>query len=281
MINQFRQFFQGIKTYFNSIPFLFEKRLGYFLIVPGIIWILFFYSTYKISSYGGFALSSWLQNKIYSLIPQSNKELEGIMSVIQWIIELSVKIILWWTLSSMIKYIVLIFLSPVLALLSEKTDEIISGNRYPFSIRQFLKDVARGIRLALRNMIIEYSLILAGGLITLFVPFSFIVVTPFLLLLSWYFSGLSFVDYSLERHGFSIRESIAYGRANKGWIIGIGCCFSLLIAFDNPFSFFSSAWIIFLIFKIVFGLILFSFTPILASIASTKIFLSNKNVSKA
>ena len=41
--------------------------------------------------------------------------------------------------------------SPVFAYLSEKTDSILQDKEYPFSFRQLLKDMVRGIQIAIRN----------------------------------------------------------------------------------------------------------------------------------
>mgnify|MGYP006339378661 FL=1 len=54
---------------------------------------------------------------------------------------------------SLFKYLFLIIGSPLFAYLSEKTEAIIEGKEYPFSFKQLMKDIVRGIRLALRNML--------------------------------------------------------------------------------------------------------------------------------
>ena len=46
-------------------------------------------------------------------------------------------------------------MSPVFAILSEKVESILTGNEYPFNIHQFLSDIWRGVKLAIRNFAIE------------------------------------------------------------------------------------------------------------------------------
>ncbi len=53
---------------------------------------------------------------------------------------------------SLFKYLFLILGSPLFAYLSEKTEAIMEGKDFPFSFTQLLKDILRGIRIALRNM---------------------------------------------------------------------------------------------------------------------------------
>ena len=55
-------------------------------------------------------------------------------------------------------YVILILMSPVFAMLSEQTERIITGDDFPFNFSRFLKDVIRGIILALRNLFVEILL---------------------------------------------------------------------------------------------------------------------------
>src|SRR3954464_5127180 len=62
-----------------------------------------------------------------------------------------VRIILLLFYFSLFKYLFLIVGSPLFAYLSEKTEALLEGKDYPFNLKQILKDIYRGIRLALRN----------------------------------------------------------------------------------------------------------------------------------
>ena len=46
------------------------------------------------------------------------------------------------------------------------------------------------------------------------------------LLVSSYFYGFSFIDYSNERNKLSVKESVRFIRKNKGLSVGIGMIFS-------------------------------------------------------
>jgi CysZ protein len=127
------------------------------------------------------------------------------------------------------KYIVLIFLSPIMAFLSERTEEIVTGNSYPFVLKQFIKDICRGIIVAIRNFALEMSITIMLLLIGLFLP----IVSPFVSILLFfigaYFYGFSTFDYINERKKRSIKESVRYLRANKGAVIGNGSMLSLFM----------------------------------------------------
>ena len=120
-------------------------------------------------------------------------------------------------------------MSPLMASLSEKTDQIINGTHYAFNMRQFIKDVFRGIGIALRNMFIEFSFILLS-FILVWIPVIGWITPVFLYILSCYFYGFSMIDYTSERRKLKLSESIKYIRKNKGLAIGNGFIFSLLFA---------------------------------------------------
>jgi CysZ protein len=121
-------------------------------------------------------------------------------------------------------------MSPIMALLSERTEELISGKKFPFDLAQFVKDILRGIAIALRNMLIEFGFIFLCMLVV-WIPIAGWVTPLFLLIISYYFYGFSMMDYSNERHKLNVSESVRYILKYKGVAIGNGFIFSLLFAF--------------------------------------------------
>ena len=119
--------------------------------------------------------------------------------------------------------------------LSEKVENHLLGKSttIKFSISQMLKDLLRGIRIALRNIIREifYTLLLLLlGLIPFFSPFA-----PFLILaVQSFYAGFGNIDYTLERH-LNVRNSIRLVRANKGLALGNGLVFMGLLAIGIGF----------------------------------------------
>lgn len=210
----------GTSTFFDAIPFIFKHKLGWFFIFPILFNIVLFF--------GGWAAVGELTNistdYTSSVIPIPDF-LSGFVEVLIWLI---IKISFFLIFAYLGGFIVLILLSPVLAIISEKVEEKITGNTYPFNIQQLIKDVLRGVIIALRNMIIE-----VGFLILLFFM-SFIPVvgfaTPFIMFfISAYFYGFSFIDYSSERNKMNIKSSIAFVRNNKGIATANGALFSLFM----------------------------------------------------
>jgi CysZ protein len=141
--------------------------------------------------------------------------------------EIMVRLIMMLFYFSLFKYIFLIIGSPVFAYLSEKTEAIMEGKDYPFNFKQLLADIARGIKLALRNTLWQ-SVYTISLLILSFIPVVGWVVPVTTLLVECYYYGFSMLDYSCERHRLSPSESISFIGKHKGLAIGNGMVFYLM-----------------------------------------------------
>lgn len=134
------------------------------------------------------------------------------------------RLILFIFYFSLFKFLFLIVGSPVFAYLSEKTSSIIEERDFPFSFSQLLKDILRGIRLALRNTVWQTVYVASILLLSLIPLFGWI--SPLIgLFVECYYYGFSMVDYSLERNKLSPSASIDFISHHKGLAIGNGLMF--------------------------------------------------------
>ncbi len=129
-----------------------------------------------------------------------------------------------------VKYILLIIMSPVFSMLSERAEEKLTGKEFPFSFVQLLKDIFRGVTISLRNMVLEYLFIVMGLITCLFFPPLILVATPLLIVVGWYYVGFTLLDYNCERYRLGIGDSIRLIRKNKGYACGIGFVYSFFLA---------------------------------------------------
>jgi CysZ protein len=128
---------------------------------------------------------------------------------------------------SLFKYLFLIIGSPVFAYLSEKTESIMEGREFPFSFTQLLKDIVRGIKIALRNMLWQ-TVYTISIFILAFIPVVGWITPLIALLVECYYLGFSMLDYSSERHKLSTSQSIAFIGKHKGLAIGNGMIFYMM-----------------------------------------------------
>ena len=217
----------SIQAYFQAHRFIVKHRLWKWILIPGIIYsIMFFIGIILFRSTIGNFLNYTLTHTGIKAWLESFVE-KGLLSFIFIVIQLAVTIILFYFYFSIFKYLFLIMGSPLFAYLSEKTGAIIEGKDYPFNFSQLLKDILRGIKLALRNAIWQsiYSVCI---LLLALIPVFGLATVVLAFFVECYYLGFSMMDYSCERKKFSASKSIAYISRHKGLAIGNGIIFYLM-----------------------------------------------------
>jgi CysZ protein len=233
-MNFFKGFFNAIANSLKGFELLFKKGLWPYLFYPILVWILMWLGSIWLFSNIATQLAEYFNQLLnFKAIPNSGSWLSfakpflnGYFTVIlSWIL----KILFWFISNTFSKYMVLIFLSPLFALLSESVEEKINGKNYPFNFAQFIYDVGRGIFISIRNMFLEYFFIALSFVITLIFPPLIIVTGPLLLIVSWYFIGFTMLDYNFERHKMTITDCVKFTRKNIGLACGVGMVFSVFM----------------------------------------------------
>lgn len=219
-MNFFQLLILGYKNYIKGIQFIIEHRLYWFILFP----LVLFMGVY------------WLGLYFEHLEHEIGADFAGRIQKIQSLREVTWETIYMLLLDSLhiiftkfTLYIVVIILSPVLALLSERIEKILTGNKYKFSLKQLVSDIKRGMQIALRNIFWEYFFIviilgiasLLGGTTKNVLIFSFPIAIGF------YFYGFAFLDYINERRRLNIQQSIYFVSKHKGLAIAIGSIYSI------------------------------------------------------
>ncbi len=228
--------FQSIRAYGQSFSFLRKHGLLYFLWFPLVITALVIW--------GGSELTKTLTETLFeALIGWMNPDNwlpEGwdfVVDVIYWLLWVLFRILLYFAFAFVGGSVVLILMSPVLTLLSEKVAEKLGHPIPGFSLPQFFRDLLRAIGLAVRNGAIQLLLSL-GCFVIGFIPVVGLA-APFLLFaINAYFYGYSLMDYSMERKQLDVRESQRYVWQHKFKTLGLGAPFALwmLVPFFGPMS---------------------------------------------
>lgn len=216
----------SIQAYYHTHQFIIKHRLWKWILIPGFIYaLLFFAGIYLFVVSSNSAIDFMLQKSGVEewLSKMQNSWLSYLLIFAQFILNL----ILLLFYFSLFKYVFLIIGSPLFAYLSEKTESIIEGKEFPFSFKQLMKDMARGIRLALRNMLWQ-TVYTVSILILSFIPVIGWVTPLLALLVECYYLGFSMLDYSCERNKLSTTQSIAFIGRHKGLAIGNGIVFYLM-----------------------------------------------------
>lgn len=212
----------SVKAYPRAWKFISDKRLAHFFLYPIVVAVGLFFITSTFYT----TASEKLLFMALDAFDAREYENAWFITAAKWIMRLG----FWMLFQSINRYLVFIFMSPILAFISEKVNELASGERTPFNVNQLVSDIIRGVGLAVRNLTLELIFTFGLWLLTLFVP----VLLPFsliaTLIIQCYFYGFGFIDYNLERYKFKRGESVEWMRQHFGLAFGIGIGFYILFA---------------------------------------------------
>jgi len=221
-----KEIITSVQAYLHTHRFIIKHRLWKWILIPGLIYtVLFCLGIYLFMVSSNSAIE-------YMLLKSGLKEwMEKMES--SWLSfllifgQLVLQLVLLLFYFSLFKYLFLIIGSPLFAYLSEKTESIMEGKDFPFSFAQLTKDIARGIRLALRNMLWQ-TVYTVSILILSFVPLVGWVTPLLALIVECYYLGFSMLDYSCERNKLSTTQSVLFIGRHKGLAIGNGMIFYMM-----------------------------------------------------
>ncbi|MFM7683476.1 MAG: EI24 domain-containing protein [Bacteroidota bacterium] len=250
----FKQVSTTFKSHGEALTFILKNGLWYYFLFPAIITVVFWIFGYM----GIVELSNTLTNDLmYSFFHTNNdgQFYQLLFWILSFLIGITLKILLFFLFNILNKYLVLIFCSPVLAVLSTHTERLLTNTKTQLSLIQFLKDISRGILVVLRNFFMELGIVFIS-LILIWVPILNYIIPPIQWSFNWYFIGYSLLDYNFERRGWTISEGTQYCRNHKGIAISLGFIFSQLIKIP------------------ILGICI---APILGTVASTLLFIESEH----
>ncbi|MCT4613850.1 MAG: EI24 domain-containing protein [Marinifilaceae bacterium] len=244
-----KNFFFGLSTYRQALNYIFRKKIGWYFIFPLLINILIFVAGFELID----SIEQSTKDYIFNLMGFNKAELADAAWYIKAMstsVSVIFKIAFFFIFAYFGGYIVIIIMSPVFSFLSEHVEKIHTGKTYDFNFVQLIKDIFRGIRIAVRNILIELFLTVILFFVS-FIPVIGLIAPVLLFFISAYFYGFSFMDYALERKRISVKKSVRFMSINKGIVIGNGFVFALCLLI--PF----------------FGVLLSSFAAIVSVVAAT------------
>lgn len=209
----FKHFWIGIVAYKEALVFIHKHRWYWFFLIPAGLMLVIY--------------------KIGDILIQRNMEpqLDTMNGVVWYLIQLMIEISIALLLMKFAKYLVVILLSPLISYLSQKCENKLTGNVYPFSFHLLVDDVKRGLRIAVRNIMWEYFFFLIIFIVSKFgwenpeeSPVFYLT-----FFIGFFYYGFSFIDYINERRRLDMDESISFVRKHRGLAIAIGCVYSIFI----------------------------------------------------
>ncbi|WP_109694747.1 EI24 domain-containing protein [Chitinophaga deserti] len=222
-----REVIGAIQSYGAAHRFISTHRLWKWIVIPGIVYCLMFVAgIIYVWDYSGVFIDYVLN--LLTLKTWIEELQNGFVNFLFLLVGFAVRMVFLIMYFSFFKYLFLIVGAPLFAYLSEKTESIMQGKDYPFNAAQLLKDLWRGIRLSLRNLLYQTGLMLVLAILA-FVPILGWLTPLIALLVECYYFGFSMMDYSFERRRWPMAQSIRYIRQHKGMALGNGVVFYLFL----------------------------------------------------
>jgi len=223
----FKNIGSGLGDYAKALSIIFNNGLWYFFLFPLVLNIAIYFA----GMFGINILTDIVEKWLAKIISLDGATfwgvayLKGFLSGFIWVVFKIVFFIVFTTIGG---YIIIMLLSPVFAILSEKTETILTGNKYPFNGDQLMRDIVRGVLIASRNMLIEIVYMVLLFMVS-YIPIIGQFAALALFIISCYFYGFTFIDYTNERRRLKIKKSVYFIRKNKGVAIGNGFVFALFL----------------------------------------------------
>ena len=216
----------AVQSYIKAHQFISKHQLWKWIVLPGILYmILFCFGIYFFWQSADRAVT-YLSDLI-EIDKWLHRQHSAALSFLFVMGGIMVRLILVLFYFSLFKYMFLIIGSPLFAYLSEKTESIIAGHDLPFDLKQMLRDMTRGIRLALRNCLWQ-TVYTVSILLLSFIPLVGWITPVISGLVECYYYGFSMLDYSCQRHKLSPAESVAFIGKRRGLAMGNGLVFYLM-----------------------------------------------------
>lgn len=228
-MNLFSQIAVGVRGYRKATALIFKRRYAKYLIFPLLLNIVILWLGLDFVA----DAAKSLQEYILGLLNLKEGAFWGadyLASGMEGIVSTLIYVLFFILFIYFGGYIIVIILSPVFSFVAENTEKDMNPNfrEYPFSMSQLIKDVGRGIRIALRNMSIETGIMILV-LILGFIPIIGWLGPVFMFFFSAYFFGFSYMDYTMERQRLSVGQSVRLMRKYKWTAVTNGAVFSLFL----------------------------------------------------
>lgn len=214
----FKNIFKGIRAYGGTIKLINKLGLWKYFGVPILISLLTatgigFLAWGLSDNVGGFIAKAWMWEWGSETFLAISEFLGAIMIV-------AIGLVLY-------KHIIMALSAPFMSPVSEKIEAHILGIEYVPSEFSFKEQLWRGIRINVRNLLMELLFTIPILLLSL-IPVVNFFTSILLFLIQSYYAGFGNMDYTLERH-FKYDDSLKFVRSHSGIAIGNGIIFMLML----------------------------------------------------
>lgn len=213
---------KAITLVFNSFSDSFkvikDAGLRKFYFLPGIISMFLFGSFIYLGEYLSLNLASALEN--FFKLQEYGSILYIFIKILVWICTVFFYYLVY-------KSLLLVIISPILGYVSERVETHLTGKKFDFTFKDNLRFLIRGIDIGLKSFFKQ----MVGTCVVMLLGFIFPInlsIPLLIFIIQGYFTGFSFMDYTLERYNLSPKESLNFLKKQRVYAALCGGIFTLL-----------------------------------------------------
>lgn len=222
----FKDLLLSLRFMFKAFNFSTKKGLKRYFVLPAFVNLflvsLLVFFLMKFSESAADSLIDYLELKESEA--WYSKLADGLVYVIAYALVILVSVFSY-------KAVILILLSPALGILAEKVQLILNPGResLPFTFGALTKSAGRGIFMSVKYLLIELLAISVFGLLGFFIPVLSVPGAVIVIIVQCYVLGVPLIDYRNEFWEISRSESEKICWRRKGFTLGVGLGFYLLV----------------------------------------------------
>lgn len=205
-------------SFLNSFKVIKDAGLRKFYFLPGIISIFLFGGFIYLGEYLSLNLASALEN--FFKLQEYGSILYIFIKILVWICTVFFYYLVY-------KSLLLVIISPILGYVSERVETHLTGKKFDFTFTDNLRFLIRGIDIGLKSFFKQ----MVGTCVVMLLGFIFPInlsIPLLIFIIQGYFTGFSFMDYTLERYNLSPKESLDFLKKQRVYAALCGGIFTLL-----------------------------------------------------
>jgi len=210
--------------YWRAFRFIDTHNLWKLLIIPAIINLII---AVLIIVFAIKTSSIIVEYVLANFQPTSSDRV--VHSFVEGLILVMIRAFVFFLYLKIYRYLALVLLAPVFSIISSKVQTIATGQNGNNCTSKYILNCTRGIRIAIRNFLIEIILSTLIVVITFLIGWILPLAPIAILLLESYFMGYSMADYRNEHFNISSRESRKLINNYSGAVIGNGLLFNFFL----------------------------------------------------
>ena len=206
------------KAFGDSFTIIRQAKLRKFYFLPGIIGIILFAIFIAFGDFVSANLTGLLEDFFH--IGEYHSFLYLLIRILIWFCTILFYYLIY-------KSLLLIILSPVLGYVSERVETHLTGKKYSFTMKDNFRFIIRSIDIGFRSFVKQ----LIGTFVIMLLGFIFPVnlsIPALIFIMQGYFTGFSFMDYTLERYNLNAKDSLEFLKKQRVCSVVAGSIFTIL-----------------------------------------------------